>query len=144
MLSKQFYQPRMVGDVSRYINNYFACKRAYKLRNKTLGLLKLLPILDYLQKEVLMDFQSFPPNKKGFNNILIVVDRLGKRAISLLYQKEVTTKDTIQLYFTYIQRIYGTPKTITCDRGPQFISAFLGKLYKLVGAKLRITTTRYT
>ena len=91
-----------------------------------------------------MDFQLFPPNKKGFNNILIVVDRLGKRVILLPYQKEVTTKDTVQLYFTYIQRIYGTPKTITYNRGPQFISIFLSKLYKLVGAKLRIATTRYT
>ena len=40
-----------------------------------------------------MDFKSFPKDKKGFNIIFIIIDRLGKRVYSIPYYKTTTIKD---------------------------------------------------
>ena len=40
-----------------------------------------------------MDFKSFPSDKAGYNTILVVVDRLSKRLISVAYKDTATAKD---------------------------------------------------
>jgi hypothetical protein len=65
-----------------------------------------------------MDFKFFNKDRHGYNTILIVVDRLGKRSFSLLTYKTCTTADLAKLYYAFPWRIFGTPKTITSDRGP--------------------------
>ncbi|KAF2834529.1 hypothetical protein M501DRAFT_1045545, partial [Patellaria atrata CBS 101060] len=47
----------------------------------------------------------------------VVVDRLGKRAISLPYTKDISAKVAAKLYYEHVWRIYGTPETAILDRG---------------------------
>jgi hypothetical protein len=84
-----------------------------------------------------MDFKSFPPDQDGHDAILVVVDRLGKRSFSLPTRKTFTAAKLANLYFMHIWRIYGTPETITSDRGPQFVAKFSRKLAKLTGITLQ-------
>ena len=65
-----------------------------------------------------MDFKSFPPSKRGFNSILVVVNRLGKRPISVLYYKTTIARELATLFIKYIWRYYGPLDTIVSDRGP--------------------------
>jgi hypothetical protein len=51
---------------------------------------------------VSFDFKSFPKDKKGYDNVFVVVDRLGKRAFSLLCKKTVTAAQAAELYYTHI------------------------------------------
>jgi hypothetical protein len=60
-----------------------------------------------------------------------MVDRLGKRSFSLPTHKTCTTADLAELYYAFPWRIFGTPETITSDRGPQFVAEFSKKLSKL-------------
>ena len=69
-----------------------------------------------------------------------MLDRFGKRAISIPCEKTVTAAQAANLYYTHIWRIYGTPETATSDRGPQFISAFTHGLCKLTGVKQKLST----
>jgi transposase InsO family protein len=89
---------------------------------------------------VSFDFKSFPKDRKGYDNVFVVVDRLGKRAFSLPCEKTVTAAQAAELYYTHIWRIYGTPETVTSDRGPQFVSAFTDELCKLTGVKQKLST----
>jgi hypothetical protein len=45
-----------------------------------------------------MDFKSFPPDKNGYNAILVVVDRLSKQTFSLPYFKTTIAKGIAELY----------------------------------------------
>ena len=45
-----------------------------------------------------MDFKSFPLDKKGFNTVLVIVDRLTKQAISIPCFKTITAEDLAQLF----------------------------------------------
>lgn len=65
-----------------------------------------------------------PKDKYGYDCILVVVDRFGKRTLSLPCYTTIDAPGVAKLYFTYIWRIYGSPETVTSDQGPQFVSAF--------------------
>ena len=79
-----------------------------------------------------------PQDREGYNAILVVVDCLGKRPFSIPTFKTCTTAELARLYYQYPWRIYRTLETITLDRGPQFIAAFLDKLAKLTRIELCI------
>ena len=116
------------------------CRRTHVPRDKTPGLLHPLPIGDRCWQHVSFDFKSFPRDKKGFDNVFVIVDRFGKRAFSLPCHKSVTAAQAAELYYKHVWRIYGTPEMATSDRGPQFISAFMDELCKLVGVKQKLST----
>jgi hypothetical protein len=140
LLSEQYYWPGLPGDCAVYIANCRACRRNNIPRDKTPGLLQPLPIPDRCWQHVSFDFKSFPKDRKGYDNVFVVVDRLGKRAFSLPCEKTVTAAQAAELYYTHIWRVYGTPETATSDRGPQFVSAFTDELCKLTGVKQKLST----
>jgi hypothetical protein len=78
-----------------------------------------------------MDFKSFNKNRYKYDAILIMVNRLGKRSFFLLTYKTCTTADLAELYYAFPWRIFGTPETITSDRGSQFVAEFSKELSRL-------------
>ncbi len=88
----------MSNDVERYVRNCHACRRAHVPRDKTPGLLHPLPIPNRPWQHISIDFKSFPPDKKGFDSILVIVDRLGKRPISILCYKTATARDLARMF----------------------------------------------
>ena len=87
-----------------------------------------------------MDFKSFPKDKKGYDAVYIVIDRLSKRVYSIPCHKTTTAKDMAQLFITNVYRTHGSPETIVSDRGPQFISEFWTELCRILGIKLKLLT----
>jgi hypothetical protein len=83
-----------------------------------------------------MDFKFFNKNRHGYNAILVVIDRLGKRSFSLPTNKTCITANLAELYYAFPWRIFKTPETITSNRGPQFVAEFSKKLSKLTGITL--------
>lgn len=68
-----------------------------------------------------MDFKYILTDKEGFDIILVFVDRLGKRPITIPYKRTCTAKETAHLFLIYIYRRYGAPKSMASDRGAQFV-----------------------
>lgn len=87
-----------------------------------------------------MDFISFNKDKHGYDNVMVVVDRLGKRPFSLPCHQEVKAKEAAWLYYKNIYRIYGLPHTIVSDRDPRFVSQFWDELSLILGIQLRRST----
>ena len=87
-----------------------------------------------------MDFKSFPKDKKGYDAVYVVIDRLGKRAYSIPCYKTTTAKDMAQLFIANVYRTHGAPETIVSDRGPQFISEFWTEFCRILGIKLKLST----
>ena len=139
-LQKQYYWPSMRSDVERYVKNCSTCRRTHVSRDRPPGLLQPLPIPDRCWQHVSFDFKSFPKDRHGYDNVFVVVDRLGKRAFSIPCNKTVTAAEAARLYYTYIWRIYGTPETATSDRGPQFVSDFMNELCKLTRVKQKLSS----
>ena len=130
----------MTSDIEQYIRNCHTCRRTHVPRDKTPGLLHPLPIPSRPWQHISMDFKSFPPSKRGFDSILVVVDRLGKRPVSVPYYKTTTARELATLFIKHIWRHYGPPDTIVSDRGPQFISSFWKEFCDVLGTKLKLAT----
>jgi predicted aspartyl protease len=141
--ARQFYWPRMNSDIDIFVAACQSCRRASTPRDKTPGLLKPLPIPERPWQHISMDFMSFNKDRHGYDNVFVVVDRLGKRPFSLPCYKTAKAKDAAWLYYEHIYRIYGLPDTIVSDRGPQFISAFTNELTLLLGIKFQLSTAEH-
>jgi hypothetical protein len=74
-------------------------------------------------KDISMDFiVGLPMTLKGFDSILVIIDRLTKSAHFLLVQITYPANHYAKLYVERIISLHGVPKTIVSDRGAQFIS----------------------
>jgi len=91
-------------------------------------------------KEIAMDFVEELPESEGFNTILVVTDRFTKVQHYIAAKTTWTASDVAAIYINKIWRLYGLPKHITSDHGPQFASKFLKKINKSLGINLRLST----
>jgi len=53
----------------------------------------------------------------------------------------MTAKDIARLYVDNIYRFYGAPELIVSNYGPQFILDFWNELYRILGIKIKLSTT---
>jgi predicted aspartyl protease len=143
LLRDRYYWPSMRQDVEAYVAACKPCRWSHAPRDKTPGLLKSLPVPERAWQDISIDFKSMPPDKKGFDNVMVVVDRLGKRCFSLPCHKTVTAEGTADLYYKHIWRVYGPPRSMVSDRGPQFISSFMDELCRLTGVKQKLSTAHH-
>jgi hypothetical protein len=65
-----------------------------------------------------VDFKSFPPNKQGYNNIIVFINRLSKEAVLIPYTKEAIAKDLAEMFYIHVYRYYNVPKSIVLDYRP--------------------------
>src|SRR6266508_456051 len=84
-----------------------------------------------------MDFiVGLPRTQKGNDSIWVIVDRLSKTAHFIPVKTRYPTKTYAGLYISRIVCLLQVPKTITSDRGPQFVARFWGQLQESLGTKL--------
>jgi hypothetical protein len=82
-------------------------------------------------------------DRDGYDMVIILVDRFGKRPFLIPCYKNIDAKEVARLYIHYIYRIYGLLDTIISDRGPQFISAFWNEFTRILGIRLKLFTAYY-
>jgi len=140
ILRDRYYWKGITGFIEQYVDNCHTCRRTHVPRDKTPGFLHPLPIPSRPWQHISMDFKSFPPSKRGYNSILVVVDRLGKRPISVPCHKTTTARELAALFINHVWRHYGPPDTIVSDRGPQFISSFWKEFCSILGIRLKLST----
>jgi transposase InsO family protein len=140
LINARYYWPNLRKDIARYIRNCHTCRRTRVPRDLPPGQLQPLPIPERPWQHISMDFKSFPKDKKGYNAVFVIIDRLSKRAYSVPCHKTTTAKDMAQLFISNVYRTHGAPETIVSDRGPQFISEFWTEFCRILGIKLKLST----
>src|SRR5438046_3723735 len=84
---------------------------------------------------------GLPQIRKGYDSICVIVDRLNKTAHFIPVRATYSTKTYAELYISRIVCLHGVPKTITSDRGPQFVARFWEQLQESLGTKLIHSST---
>jgi len=72
---------------------------------------------------------------KGFDVILVVVDRFTKKAYFIPTNTTLTSNGTAMLFRDHTFQEHGIPKKVISDRGPQFVSQFMKELYRVLRIK---------
>jgi len=93
IIGDRYYWPRIVMDINHYVQNCDDCYRSIIPRDKTLGLLKLLPILERPWQYIFIDFYKLPIDHDGYNMVIILVNRFGKRPFLIPYYKNIDAKE---------------------------------------------------
>jgi hypothetical protein len=62
-----------------------------------------------------MDFMVSLPHSKGFDAIMVVVDRFSKMAHFIRTKDEATAQERERLFFFHIFKHHGLPKDIVSD-----------------------------
>jgi hypothetical protein len=143
LMKARYYWPKMDEYLDRYVKNCHTCRRFHTPKDLPPGLLNPLPIPERPWQHISMDFRSFPKDKHGFDNVLVFVDRLTKRPISIPCHKDIDAKGTARLFLIYVYRHKGAPMTIVSDRGSQFISDFWDEFCRLIRTKLKLSTAAH-
>jgi len=71
-----------------------------------------------------MDFMVSLPPSRGFDVIMVVVDRFKKMAHFIPTKESATAQETERLFFTHMFKHHGLPKDIMSNRNPKFTSKF--------------------
>ena len=72
--------------------------------------------------------------------VITVMDSVSKRVHFVLTHTMVTVEGAARLFLHYVWKLYGLPKCVVSDYGPQFVASFTKKLYRLLGIQLSSST----
>jgi len=87
-----------------------------------------------------MDFMVSLPPSRGFDAIMVAVDRFSKTAHFIPTKDEAMAQEIGRLFFTHVFKHHGLPKDIVSNRDPKFTSKFWQTLWKCMGSKLKMST----
>ena len=87
-----------------------------------------------------MDLITGLPESAGMDSILVVVDRFSKMVILIECNSTLDALGTARLLHKHIWSMFGTPRLVISDRGPQFASKFTQELASILGIKLALST----
>jgi len=73
------------------------------------------------------------PESSRHDIIMTVIDSVSKRVHFIPTHTIVTAEGAARLFLDYVWKLYGLPKCVVSDHGPQFVASFTKKLYRLLG-----------
>ena len=132
------------NDVREYVHTCDICQRQKYSTQSPAGLLQPLELPKKKWSDISMDFiTSLPKTSKGYDTIMVVVDRATK-AVHLTPMKGThSAKDVAQLFYKNIWKLHGIPRTIVSDRDSKFTGKFWTTLMELLGTKLRMSSSHH-
>ncbi|PNX61565.1 retrotransposon Ty-3/Gypsy protein, partial [Trifolium pratense] len=139
-IAANIYWVGMQKAVRDFVRACDICQRQKYTATTPGGLLQPLPIPNAIWEDLSIDFITGLPKSKGFEAVLVVVDRLSKYSHFILLKHPYTAKSVAELFVKEVVRLHGIPSTIISDRDPLFISHFWSELFKLQGTKLKMSS----
>jgi hypothetical protein len=137
-----YFWPRMSRDIKHYVFSCDICQKSKPRHTAPIGLLSPIPIPTKPFEVISMDFiPELPMTKNGYNNILVIVDKLTKYGIFIPTTTHINEIEVAKMLFHHIISKYGIPKQIISDRDSKFTGTLWGELCKLIGAKRALTTS---
>jgi hypothetical protein len=90
-----------------------------------------------------LDYLTHLHESNSFNNVLIVVDHLTRMAHFLPCIETVVAEETATLFLHGVYRLHGLPRVLVCDRDPKFVSGFWQTLWRCLGTRLNMSSSRH-
>lgn len=108
--------------VKEFVAQCIVCQKAKTERVKYSGLLQPLPVPSHAWQTVRLDFMEGLPRTKGYNCILVVVDKFSKYAHFLPLAHPFTALQVAKQFMDNIFKLHEMPTTLISDRDKIFTS----------------------
>lgn len=139
-LKRYYYWSTIADDVRRYVSGCVECQRNKPDRNKRAAPLHPHKVPEGPWHVISWDIVGPLPNSRGYNAILVIVDRFTKMTLLEPIGTNLTAQGAARILRDRVFRAFGVPKKVISDRGPQFVSHFMSDFYKMVGIKANPST----
>ena len=136
-----YWWPSMGADIELFCSSCTLCQTMKDSTQKPARLLHSLPIPDQPWQSVRLDFMGPLPKSKGYDYLLVIIDRITLQVHLLPTTTRMTAKAVVWLFFTEIVRFHGMLESIVFNRDPKFTSKFWKELHRLMGTKLLMSTS---
>ncbi|KAE8997649.1 hypothetical protein PF011_g15395 [Phytophthora fragariae] len=131
----------MMKYIQRYVNTCEMCQRNKARQTKPPGLLQPLDIPKGRWTDVSMDFVvSLPVSANDNNAIMVIVDRLTKRAKFIATKTTDNTTEIANVFMKSYVKDHGVPKTIVSDRDTKFTSKLWQSIVSTLGTKHNLSS----
>ena len=140
LMQYSYTWPGMPILVKDYVSRYDCCTCFRGSNQASAGKLKLLDTPPGAWKEISTDFIMDLLVSKGFDSILVVVDRFSKEVEFIPCTNSTSTFDTANLYLCHVWKHHDLPTGIVSDRGPQFASQVMKDICKRLGIQPQLST----
>ena len=143
-LSRLYYWPKLHQQVLDYCRSCPTCQANKADHQSPMGLLQPLPIPDKPWDSVSLDLiTQLPKTKDGHTAIVVFVDRCSKMILCEATTDTVDAPKLAELFHRAVFRHFGLPLNLVSDRDPRFTSGFWSSLFKMLGTKLKMSTSRH-
>jgi len=95
-----YYWPRMSWDIKKYSSTCDICQKTKPRHHAPIRMLQPIPIPSQPFKVVTMHFIPELPECKGYDKVLVIVDKLTKYVIFIPTTTTITEKGTAELFFS--------------------------------------------
>jgi len=89
-------------------------------------------------QEISIDIIGPLPKSNGMDAIVVIVDRFTKMICLKAAMTNISLEGIVKIYRDNIWKLYGVPRKILSDRGPQFTSKFMKEFMKALGTKRQL------
>ncbi|KAJ1025486.1 hypothetical protein NDA13_004296 [Ustilago tritici] len=134
-VQQHYWWPNMAAWIADYVYSCPVCTRYKAPRHWPYGLLQPLATPEQPWASISLDFIEGLPQSKGYDSILVIVDRVTKYAILAPTTKTVTVEQTAMLIWRHLIRRFGVPNHMVSNWGRQFISKAWKEFAGIMGAK---------
>jgi hypothetical protein len=141
-LASMYFWPRMSKDIREFVTTCDICQKSKIKRHAPIGMLNPIPIPSSPFEVISMDFiPELPKTKSGYDNILVVVDKLTKYAIFIPTITTLKETECAKLLFDHVFTKFGLPRQIISDRDSKWTGSFWEEVCKLFQIKRALTTS---
>src|SRR5260370_537898 len=136
-----YWWPGLSRYVAKFVAGCDACNRMKTFPMQKVG--KLIPnkVPDRHWQVISVDMIRELLDSKGYNAVLVVVDRLSKRIHAVPTVTPLHSAGVARLFLEHVWRHHRLLEEVISDHGPTFVSNFLRELATLLGVKLTPSTS---
>ena len=146
LIAAEFWWPGLTQFVQKYIEGCATCQQNKSNTHPT------VPLLTLIKSHMSRPFQQASCDlitnllcSSGFDSLLVMVDySLTKGVILCPTKKTITAEGVATLFFHTVYLHFGLYDKIISDHGPQFASAFVKELRKLLNYDLSLSSAYHS
>ena len=144
LISQYWFWPTIQEDVREYVQTCVRCQKVKSSTHKAPGLLYPLSA-SRPGHTITLDFVSkfTPAEKTQHDQCLVMVDKFSKFVMLKGCRNTISAEETARLFHEKVFPLFGAPRVVISDRGPQFSALFWREIMSIMQTKVAIATSHH-